>query len=153
MRTSLRIANAASALAVSKEGAAPSIPVFSDVKKALPHLREFSEDKDCLLKNKTEKYISRAFPAPVLKGLADELGYSESYMARLIKEIYGVPFSKVVIDKRVTLAAELLEKKPDMPVSDVITYVGYNNENFFRKAFSAKYGMTPLEYKKKGNKN
>lgn len=153
VRSSLKFANAASALAVSKEGAAPSIPYFSEVKKALPHLKEFSEDKEDSLLKKAEKYVEKAFPSPTLEGLAGELGYSESYMARLIKKLYGKPFSKVVIDKRVSVAAELLKTRLDMSVSDIIGHIGYNNENFFRKAFYAKYGMSPLEFRKKGTKD
>ena len=44
-------------------------------------------------------------------------------------------------------AAAMLRETGD-PVSAIIRKVGYQNESFFRTAFRAVYGKTPLQYRK-----
>lgn len=79
--------------------------------------------------------------------LSNELGYSQVYTGKLVKQLTGKSFREYIHDSRCKLAAELL-KNSDVSVNDIINTVGYENGTFFRKKFKNKYGVNPLEYRK-----
>ena len=145
----LRRASAAAALAVSGMGAAPSIPARDRVERALKELKPYPADRT----SRQDKlkavmgYIRKAPAEAKLPGLAQLLGYSQTYTGVLVKELTGEPFGR--LQQRVCCeeAARLL-RRTDMPVAAVIQAVGYQNESFFRKKFRGIYGMTPLQYRK-----
>ena len=60
-----------------------------------------------------------------------------------------------MLDRRLARAAELLVET-DLPVSEIISELGYENGSFFRKKFTERYGVTPYNYRKmmrRGTKN
>jgi len=146
----LKIATAASAIAVSRNGAAPSIPTFDEVISKLDTLIPTENNqKEAELKKKIQKYIETHLTDASLSSLAEHLGYSASYTAALVKKTFGKSFSKLLQDKRCAVAADKL-LNTDMSVCEIINFVGYENESFFRRAFKEKYGKNPLEFRKKG---
>ncbi len=144
----LKIASAASAISVSRMGAAPSIPLLEEVVCSMDSLEENVKDsrEERILK-RTEKYISENLACASLAGLGEILGYSAVYSGTLIRKITGKSFSALVQEQRCVFAAEMLEKT-ELPVGEIINLAGYENESFFRKKFFDKYGVNPLEYRK-----
>lgn len=144
----LKTASAASALAVSREGAAPSIPAKAEVMSALKYLKPSKDNgsTDVLL-DKIDGYIEQNIKNARLEELARQLGYSSVYTGNLVKKLTGKSFSKLLQDKRCGMAADMLVGC-DMSVEEIIESVGYENESFFRKIFKEKYGVNPLEYRK-----
>jgi YesN/AraC family two-component response regulator len=59
-------------------------------------------------------------------------------------------FKELVQEKRLSRAIELLKVK-DISVLEVMEMVGYENPTYFYKIFKEKYGVTPMEYRKKSN--
>ena len=60
-----------------------------------------------------------------------------------------------MLDTRLAKATELLSET-DLPVSEIISELGYENGSFFRKKFTERYGVTPYNYRKmmrRGTKN
>lgn len=144
----LKIAAAASAISVTKQGAAPSIPDRQEVLYMLKNLKPAkSGRKEGMLRDRIESYMDENVATANLPELSQKLGYSVVYTGNLIKKITGYSFSKLVQTKRCSLAAELLQET-DLSVEEIIRIVGYENESFFRKIFKEKYGVNPLEYKK-----
>lgn len=148
-REAIATASAASAVAVSKMGAAPSIPYMHEVESALKALKPYSAEE-----NKTEKqrrqileYIKDDLDCACLGGLAEQLGYSALYVGERVREIMGMPFSQLLQSKRCEAAAVML-RGTNLPVSEIIHRIGYENESFFRKKFRELYGKTPLAYRK-----
>lgn len=144
----LKIASAASALAVSREGAAPSIPTKAEVLSALKSLKPSKDNgsSDALM-DKIDGYIEQNIKGARLDVLARQLGYSSVYTGNLVKKLTGKSFSKLLQDKRCSVAADMLISC-NMSVEEIIESVGYENESFFRKIFKEKYGVNPLEYRK-----
>lgn len=146
----LKTASCASALAVSKSGAAPSIPLKKDVDDALlklkPHNRE-KEKRQNMIKAKLDSFLDANLSNPTLSSFSKLLGYSESHTGALIKKITGVSFSEYLQKKRCEKAAVLLASS-DIPIMNIIHTVGYENESFFRKKFKELYGLPPLKYRK-----
>ena len=143
----MKTASCAAAIAVSRNGAAPSIPTMDEVRRALTRMKEKKNSRDELLYQKIDSYISQNLTSATLKDLAARLGYSEVYAGSMVKRLFGEAFTKVLQSRRCEAAAELLTST-DMPLSEVIKAVGYENENFFRAVFKEKYGKNLLEYRK-----
>ena len=144
----MRLASAAAALAVSEKGAATSIPRRAAVEEAMKTLKvsEGSKRRDTL-EAEIRKYIGMRYADASLSALARELGYSEVYTGEMVKKALGTGFSAAVRQKRLEVALTLLGET-DMPIADIISDVGYENESFFRKAFKQEYGKTPSEYRR-----
>lgn len=146
----LKIASAASAIAVSRKGAAPSIPERSEVLDAIDKFDEIKlADKSVTIKKQIDSYMEKNVRTANLEELAKSIGYSAVYTGNLVKKITGETFSKLLQKKRCKIASKLL-LETDMSVKEIIESVGYENESFFRKVFKEKYGANPLDYRKKG---
>ncbi len=145
----IKLASAASSIAVSKNGAAPSIPDMAEVKGTLKFLKTSKESgKNEILLERIENYLEQNIKTANLAELASILGYSSVYTGNLVKNITGLAFSKLLQSKRCEMAANKL-LNTDMAVESIIESVGYENESFFRKIFKERYGVNPLEYRKK----
>ena len=146
----IKTASCASALAVSKPGAAPSIPLKEDVCEALLTLKPYNcekERKENIIKEKLDAFLKEDLKSASLIALSKRLGYSESYTGTIIKKVTGISFSEYVQRKRCEKAASLL-LTTDLSILSVINTIGYENESFFRKKFKEVYGLSPLKYRK-----
>ena len=145
----LKIASAASAIAVSRKGAAPSIPNKEEVMSSLMEMREnISNDRLGTLRKQLDEYIENNIKTANLEELAKLFGYSMVYTGNLVKKLTGESFSKLVRDKRCSVAANLLINT-ELPIENIINEVGYENKSFFRKVFKEKYGKNPLEFRRR----
>ncbi len=146
----LRLASAAAAMAVSKEGAAPSIPYLHDVECAVDTMEEAAVRVDdiAVMRKKLEKYVSEHLKDVTLKGLAKHFNYSYFSAPGLIKKCTGLGFTPYVQSVRMARAAKLL-RESDLAVAEIIEQVGYQNDSFFRRKFKEAYGKTPAQYRKK----
>ncbi len=146
----IRSASAAAAIAVSRRGAAPSIPAEDEVETALKMLRPDRADGETENRVKLiTGYIETHILDASLDDLATQLGYSAVYTSGLVKKLTGKTFSELLQEKRCVVAAKLL-KETDMPIDEIIYSVGYENESFFRRIFKERYGESPLRYRKAG---
>ena len=152
-QTILKMASAASAIAVSRKGAAPSIPDKNEVLSSLENLKEnILNSKLDIMRKQIDSYIEKNIKNANLEELSAMLGYSVVYTGSLVKKLTGEVFTKKVQAKRCSIVAEKL-LNTDLPVGEIIADVGYENESFFRKIFNEKYGENPLDYRKKGLRN
>ncbi len=150
-KTGVKKASAASALAVSRKGAATSIPHVSELRAALPRLEPIntSTTREERLRVEIDAYIDEHLTDATLDELAARVGYAKTYAGELVRRTTGLSFSALLQEKRCAVAAALLLES-DLSVAEIIARVGYRNENFFRERFRRKYGTSPYQYKKKG---
>ena len=148
----LKIASAASAVSVSRKGAAPSIPDRYEVLSSLKSLEENkSNSKSDVIRKQIDSYIENSIKTANLEELSKMLGYSTVYTGSLVKKLTGKSFSKSVQAKRCSIAAEKL-LNTDLSVEKIIADLGYENESFFRKIFKENYGKNLLDYRNRGVK-
>jgi len=143
----MKYASAAAAIAVSKEGAATSIPKFSEVEERVDSLSPNVNENNLEQKELVKTYILCNLIGIKLKDISKLLGYTEVHTSRWIKKNFGMTFSDFLKDTRCEMAAELL-KNSRLPIGEIILRVGYQNESFFRSAFMKKYQVSPSEYRK-----
>ena len=148
----LKYASAASSIGVSRAGAAPSIPLFAEVKNALSYLKPIADNSKLnKIKLQIDEYIKDNLKTANRPELAGLLGYSVVYMGNLVKRLTGMNFSGYLQTVRCQVAAEMLVNS-SVSIHDIITAVGYENESFFRKIFKEKYGMNPYQYRAESKK-
>lgn len=149
VRRALCVSCAASALAVSTMGAAPSIPLMATVQEKMNLMRQYPAEqlKRHSMLGKIESIVNSDLTGISLEKLAKALGYSVSYTGTLIKSVTGESYLELVHRLRCNRARELL-KDTDLSVGDIIQTVGYKNESYFRTVFKRQFGNNPLEYRK-----
>jgi AraC-like DNA-binding protein len=103
-----------------------------------------SYEQETLLK--VINYIESSFKDAKLLTIAKELKYSVVNLSKLIKNYSGKTFKEMLQEKRLDEAEKLI-LNTDIPVTEIIFSVGYENTNFFYKKFNEKYGVTPREYR------
>ncbi len=146
--TVLKYASLAAAIAVSREGAAPSIPTLYEVKTALKTM--VVKPSDARLRRivkMVNDYISENISSASLAELSKVLGYSTAYTGDIVKKVIGVSFVDYLKTKRLEHAAHLL-RNTEMPISDVIKSCGYSNDSYFRKLFKEHYNKNLLQYRR-----
>lgn len=144
----LKYASAAAAIAISRQGAAPSIPTIKQVECGLKTMKIKAVDMTAkrILKA-IDDYISDNICDVTLNKLANHLDYSPVYMGTLIKKLTGKSYVDYLQNKRLIMAADLL-KNSEMPIRDIIQICGYQNESYFRKIFKQRYNKTLLQYRR-----
>lgn len=152
IKTIMKNASVAATLAISREGAATSIPkieeVFECAEFLVPNLNEnIMEQKELV-----STYITCNIADIKLKDVSRLLGYTETHTSRWIRKNFGISFLDFVQNERCEMAAELL-RNTRIPIGEIILKVGYQNESFFRDIFQKKYSMSPSEYRKKVKNN
>lgn len=85
-----------------------------------------------------------------LQNLADTVQISPTYLSRLLKNEIGVSFIEYLIQVRVEKAIQIMSD-PTVKLYEVAQRVGYNNQHYFSTAFKKVVGLSPAEYRKKGN--
>jgi len=81
-----------------------------------------------------------------LEVAAAKLFLSKSQLARIVRARYGTSFHKIITTVRLETAAKLL-REGNATVDHVGESVGFQSRSCFYRAFRAKYGMTPAEYR------
>lgn len=80
-----------------------------------------------------------------VKRLANMAYVSPDHLTRSFKKRYHQTVSDYILQKRMTLAGELLRDR-SMTVTMVSDCVGFGNYSYFTEQFKKHYGMTPREY-------
>ena len=117
-----------------------------------PTLAEEGREKSLDKMKRILRRIEVDYGKPLsIKEMAEFSGFSESHFMKFFKNHMGVPFVSYLNDYRLTLAARALAEGQE----DVLTVamdVGFSNVSYFNRLFKQKVRMTPLEYRKRGEK-
>ena len=92
-------------------------------------------------------YIQSNYRTASLTALANQMNLPDYALSKLIKTETGSTFKELLQQKRLHQAARLI-RETDLPVSDVITLVGYDNTSYFYRVFREEFGLTPREYRR-----
>ena len=93
-------------------------------------------------------YLQQNFSHATLEDTAEKFHYSTGSVSRIFKKYTGITVNHYLKRLRLQKALELLETT-ELPVQEVASAVGYEDISYFISQFKKKYGVTPLQYRKK----
>ncbi|UUZ80483.1 helix-turn-helix domain-containing protein [Paenibacillus sp. P26] len=87
-----------------------------------------------------------------LEEVAEHLHMNTSYFSRLFSHELGETFKEFVTRVKMERAKELLDQT-NYSISTICDKLGYKSQSYFTRRFKACFGITPLEYKIKGEQH
>ena len=123
-----------------------STPALADNGKGVdtvPDTRDYWP-RICQLMDNQKLYLNSDLK---IQDVASELGVHPNVVSAAINS-QGNSFNQFVNDYRIEFAKRLLLEEPDKKVSTIYYEVGFAHEQTFFRAFKARTGMTPSEWKK-----
>lgn len=116
-------------------------------------LREYMDDLEQHVPENSSVYLIKCYmrdhysnPLLSTKEISDYASLSASYACTIFKNETGQTLNQYLTELRLEKAKELLTD-PRNNVADVATLVGYNDSNYFGKAFKKYTGVSPSEYR------
>lgn len=93
-------------------------------------------------------YILQNYTKPItLEHAAQALGYSKFYISRAISGLFGSNFRALINSYRVSMAQNLLITT-DLPIGQIATQCGFQNQSAFNRIFLEQTGITPGGYRR-----
>ena len=100
----------------------------------------------------TLDYIEQNYKTATLTELCVRLHLPMHVLSKMIKKNTGFNFKELLQRKRLSKAVELM-CDTDLPISDIIAAVGYENNSYFHRVFKERYGVTPRAFRVANKKN
>lgn len=92
------------------------------------------------------KYIETHYRNGSLAEISAQLNQPDYYVSRLLKKHAGFHFKELLLQRRLQQASYLLTNTP-LSVESIMEIIGYHNSSYFYRAFKARYGCSPKEYR------
>ena len=94
----------------------------------------------------TLDYIEQNYKTATLTELCVKLHLPRHVLSKMIKKNTGFNFKELLQRKRMNKAIELM-CETELPISDIIAAVGYENGSYFHRVFREKYHVTPRAFR------
>lgn len=96
------------------------------------------------------EYITEHFKEDItLEKISDTFFISPYYLCRIFKKHTGSSLHDYITTVRVNEAKNILNNNNDIKISALYKKCGFKSQTTFIRAFKAKLGITPLQYRKK----
>lgn len=109
-------------------------------------IRNFSKGLNDIMVQETLRFIDTHYSSVTLSQIAGEFHQPLSSMSKIIKDVTGLTFRQILMQKRFQKAVQLL-LETDLPVEAIAVHVGYENLSYFYRQFKKLCGMTPRQYR------
>lgn len=93
-------------------------------------------------------YVEGHYKEGTLSELADLMGYDIYWLSREIKKRTGKTYKDLIQTKRMNQAAYMLANS-QIPIAEIMNFVGYDNSSYFYRKFKERYELSPKEYREK----
>lgn len=118
---------------------------------------QLAEHTDRLVKYETDvfqdvfapeirRYVEEQYQTATLEELALEMNVALSTASKIVKKSTGRTFKELLRKQRLLCAANLLEHT-NLPITEIIARVGYDNTSYFHRIFRETYQMSPKQYR------
>ena len=102
--------------------------------------------------NKTLAYIEQNIHRSItLDEVAKNAGRSRSSISHTFKSILGKPFSRVVIEAKLSKAEDYFKNLPDLSIEEVAFKLGYKDPLYFSRLYKKHRGIPPSSFKKRNS--
>ena len=82
-----------------------------------------------------------------IRDICESLNCSKSTLLTTFKKKYGITVNAYLTDLRLERAASLLHDEK-ISIAEIASEVGFSDQSYFSKVFSAKYATSPTEYRR-----
>jgi two-component system, response regulator YesN len=94
-----------------------------------------------------KEYLDQRYMEEVtLDSLSEHFYFTKEYLSRLFKKEFGCGIYEYVLQVRMNRAKQLLED-PSVQIQQIAEQLGYNDSNYFSKAFRTYTGISPTDYR------
>jgi two-component system, response regulator YesN len=94
-----------------------------------------------------KEYLDQKYAEEVsLDSLSEQFYFTKEYLSRLFKKKFGCGIYEYVLQVRMNRAEQLLEN-PAVQIQQIAEQLGYNDSNYFSKAFRTYTGISPTDYR------
>jgi two-component system, response regulator YesN len=94
-----------------------------------------------------KEYLDQKYMEEVtLDSLSEHFYFTKEYLSRLFKKEFGCGIYEYVLQVRMNRAKQLLED-PSVQIQQIAEQLGYNDSNYFSKAFRTYTGISPTDYR------
>lgn len=101
------------------------------------------------LVSEVHSYIEERYGQHItINNLCSQFFCSRSSLTRKFKETYGISIHTHISEVRIRNSCHLLESS-DLSIGEIAFRCGYNDQNYFTRAFYKSKKMTPRDYRKK----
>ena len=114
---------------------------------------ELNQNKDYTERHKllsAVEYINITYFKRIsLEYLSQISGYSPAHLRRLFVKNFGVPPMEFILNKKVSMAKEMLLETPEKTLDEIADLVGFCSASYLCKIFKRQTGTSPIEYKER----
>jgi AraC-like DNA-binding protein len=98
------------------------------------------------------KYINEHITEDIsIDIISDKCYISKYYLCRLFKEKIGLTIMEYVLQTRIIMAMELLQKE-DTPIAEIAIKCGFSSPSYFSRVFKKQTGISAIAYKRKNKR-
>ena len=90
--------------------------------------------------------VGRKSLTPDVTLLLQDLPYSYEHMCRVFRNTYGIPPTKYIRARQISLA-EFLLRNTEMQIAEIAYRLGFNTPAYFTKEFRRQTGQTPSNFR------
>lgn len=84
-----------------------------------------------------------------VQNLAERFGFNPSYLGQLFRKHTHLSLNQYIIQKRISVAANLIRNDASLTVKDIAMAVGYDDPLYFSRIFKRHTGFAPTELREK----
>ena len=84
-----------------------------------------------------------------IKDICEKLGCSKSTLLSVFKSEHGITVNAALCKVRLDAARNMLLARDDESINSIALSCGFSDQSYFCKVFSAEFGESPSEYKKR----
>lgn len=117
---------------------------LKDISNEEENIKKDGSYKDDIQKVIDNKLANSDFS---LSMLADEVNLSQSYLSRIFKQYFGMPFRDYIFNERIK-QSKILLLSSDKKIYEVCESVGFDDPNYFSTIFKKATGYSPNGYRK-----
>ncbi|SFB97499.1 AraC-type DNA-binding protein [Alkalibacterium subtropicum] len=111
----------------------------------------FAKTDKAIMAEEIASYVQQHFNQKMtIKGIAQALNLSESYVSHLFKEVTGYTVMEYLMNYRLIQAKAYMGLAPlESTIKECALECGFESDAHFNRFFKKRTGMTPKQYKKK----
>lgn len=124
--------------------------IVYQVRKAAAHLVDVPEQVSITEEyyNQIRLYIKRHYRVATLESVAEELNFSQQYIARIVRKMSGKSIHQLIEEERIRKVKEYLAET-DYNLDIIAELTGYSSGSYLSKIFHKNEKCTVSDYRKK----